>query len=51
MQHLYICPDCRSGHTEPADAHFVLHALCLDCALGRELEAARPEPPLVAAAA
>lgn len=29
----FVCPACRAEHAEPAEAVFVLTALCLDCAL------------------
>lgn len=32
MLHIFICPECRSEHTEPAEAHFLLAVPCLDCA-------------------
>jgi hypothetical protein len=31
MDYLFVCPSCRSVHNDPADAAFVLAALCLDC--------------------
>ncbi len=42
MQHIYICPECRYEHAEPANAHFVCEVLCLDCDLDLELRA-RPD--------
>ena len=39
MLHIFICPDCRSEHSEPAEAHFLLAVLCNDCAMAGEFEA------------
>jgi hypothetical protein len=51
MVHIFICPDCRSEHTEPAHAGFVLAVLCLDCTLALEMhELGRDDTPIAAAA-
>ena len=41
MLHVYICPDCRSEHAEPAEAHFLLAVSCVDCAFEVEYRASR----------
>ena len=39
---LFVCPDCRAVHDEPAEAAFVLEVRCFDCDLHvRHLEATR----------
>ncbi len=38
MLHIFICPDCRAEHSEPAEAHFLLAVLCSDCAMAGEFE-------------
>lgn len=38
MLHIFICPDCRAEHSEPAEAHFVLAVICSDCAMAGDLE-------------
>jgi hypothetical protein len=43
MVHIFICPECRSEHAEPAEAHFLLAVVCADCALARDYDAARLE--------
>jgi hypothetical protein len=51
MVHIFICPDCRSEHTEPAHAGFVLAVLCLDCTLALALhELSQDGMPISAAA-
>ena len=41
---LYLCPDCHAAHDEPLEPALGLEAPCPDCALERELIAARVEP-------
>jgi hypothetical protein len=40
MEDIYLCPDCRSEHTEPVDALLGHVARCLTCALLAEALAA-----------
>jgi hypothetical protein len=43
MVQTFICPECRSEHAEPAEAHFLLAVLCVDCAMAIEFHASRVE--------
>ncbi len=44
MLHIFICPECRTEHDEPAEADFLLSAICVDCAFELDVRAARFEP-------
>jgi hydrogenase maturation factor HypF (carbamoyltransferase family) len=33
MENLYLCPDCRTEHTDPQDAILGHIARCVSCAL------------------
>jgi hypothetical protein len=37
MEDLFLCPDCRELHDEPAEAIFGHLIRCLDCELAAEL--------------
>jgi hypothetical protein len=37
MEDTYLCPDCRTEHSEPQDAVLGHIARCLDCAMLFEL--------------
>jgi hypothetical protein len=40
MEALFVCPECRAEHAEPADARLGHFIICLDCvteAAGREI--------------
>lgn len=50
MLQIFICPDCRAEHAEPAEGHFLLTVLCVDCAFALELDASRIERELIPAA-
>lgn len=41
MLHIFTCPECRTEHAEPAEAHFLLAVLCVDCAYEIEYRAPR----------
>ena len=40
MELLFLCPDCRLQHAEPADACLGHLIVCLDCASYREFPGA-----------
>ena len=51
MPHIFICPECRSEHAEPAEAHFLLAVLCVDCAFEADDRASRAQRETIPAAA
>jgi acetone carboxylase gamma subunit len=50
MNQLFVCPECKSIHEEPAEASYVLTVLCLDCEIESRYREVLLEPAILAAA-